>query len=78
MLLIDDLLALPFKGFYGLFRKIAEAAESEFTDEGRVKEQLMHAQMLFETDQITQEQFDRSEKQLMNRLEEIRLYKESN
>jgi hypothetical protein len=76
MLLIDDLLGLPFRGFSGLFRKIAEAVEAEYTDEGKVKEQLMHAQMLFETDQLSEEGYYQQETKLMDRLEEIRRFKE--
>jgi hypothetical protein len=74
MLVIDDLLALPFRGFSGLFRKIAEVAEEEYTDTGKVKDELLHAQMLFETDQMTEEQYQRAETRLMRRLEEIRQY----
>lgn len=75
MLLIDDLLFLPAKGFMGLFRKIAEVAEEEFTDEGKVKDELMRLHTLFEIDQISEEEHDRRERKLMHRLEEIRKYK---
>ena len=77
MLLIDDLLLLPFKGLMAVFKKVAEAAEEELTDEGKVKEELLKLEMLYETDQITKEQFKRREKKLIKRLEEIRKYKES-
>jgi hypothetical protein len=77
MLIIDDLLLLPAKGFMGLFRKIAEVAEEEFTDEGKVKDELMRLHTLFEIDQITEEEHDRMERKLMKRLEEIRKYKSS-
>jgi hypothetical protein len=76
MLVIDDLLLLPARGLVGLFKKIAEVAEEEMTDEGKVKDDLMKAAMLFETDQITEEEYTRQEKQLMDRLEDIRKYKE--
>jgi hypothetical protein len=76
MLLIDDLLLLPYRGFKGLFMKIAEVAEEEFTDEGKIKDDLMYSQMLFETDQITQEEYEKHEKRLLKRLDDIRIYKE--
>jgi hypothetical protein len=76
MLLVDDLLFLPAKGFMGLFRKIAETAEEEYTDEGRVKEELMGLHTLFEVDQISEQEHDREERRLMKRLEEIRKYKQ--
>jgi len=76
MLIVDDLLFLPFKGFMGLFRKIAEVAEAEYTDDGAVKEELMRLHTLYEIDQISAEEHDRMERSLMRRLEEIRKYKQ--
>jgi hypothetical protein len=75
MFLIDDILLLPFKGFFGLINKIAEMAEDEYYDEGKVKEGLLQAQMLLEIGQITQEQHDKYEAMFMKKLEEIRKYK---
>jgi hypothetical protein len=76
MLLIDDLLLLPAKGIVGILKKVAEAAEEEYTDEGRVKEELMMFQTQFELDQITEEEYTKREKELMKRLHEIQKYKE--
>jgi len=75
MLLIDDLLLMPAKGFMGLFKKIAEVAEDEFTDEGKIKDELMRLHTLFEIDEINEEEHDKMERKLMRRLEEIRKYK---
>jgi hypothetical protein len=77
MLVIDDLLMLPAKGFMGLFRKIAQVVEEEYTDEGKVKEDLMRLHTMFEIDQITLHEHDRQEKKLMKRLEEIRKFKQN-
>jgi hypothetical protein len=77
MLVVDDLLFLPAKGLIGLFKKIAEVAEEEYTDEGKVKEELMRLHTLFEIDQISEEEHDRQEQKLMKRLEDIRKYKQS-
>lgn len=77
MLIVDDLLLLPAKGFMGLFKKIAEMAEEEYTDDGKVKEELMRLHTLFEVDQISEEEHDRQERKLMKRLEEIRKYKKA-
>ena len=41
MLLIDDLLALPFKGFLGIFRKIQEMADRELNDETYIQQKLL-------------------------------------
>jgi len=78
MLIVDDLLLLPAKGFFGLLKKIAEVVEEEYTDEGKVKEELMRLHTLFEVDQISEEEHDKQERKLMKRLEEIRKYKQSN
>jgi hypothetical protein len=75
MLIVDDLLFLPAKGLMGLFKKIAEVAEEEYTDEGRIKEELMRLHTLFEIDQMSEEEHDRQERKLMKRLEDIRKYK---
>jgi hypothetical protein len=75
MLIVDDLLMLPAKGFMGIFRNIARQVEEEMTDEGKVKEELMEIQMLFETDQITETEYDQREQGLLTRLEDIQRYK---
>ena len=72
MLLIDDLLLLPFKGLFGIFRKIQEMAERELSDEGYMRERLMELQLKFELDEISEEEYTRQEKELMARLDSIR------
>jgi hypothetical protein len=77
MLIVDDLLLLPAKGLIGLLNKIAEIAEQEYTDEGKVKDELMRLHTLFEIDQITEKEHDNLERKLMKRFEEIRKYKQT-
>jgi len=57
MLLIDDLLALPFKGFLGIFRKIHELADRELNDEAYIQERLLELQLLYEMDEIGEEEY---------------------
>ena len=59
MLLVDDLLALPFKGLFGIFQKISEMADREFTDEAYIQEKLLELQLLYEMDEIGEEEYDR-------------------
>jgi len=59
MLLVDDLLALPFKGIFGIFQKIGEMADREFTDEAYIQEKLLELQLLFEMDEIDEEEYGR-------------------
>jgi len=75
MLVVDDLLLFPAKGLMAVFKRVAQAAEEELTDDGKVKEELLRLQMLFETDKINQEEYERQEDQLMKKLQEIREYK---
>ena len=76
MLLIDDLLLLPVKGFIGIFKKVQEMAERELSDEDYIRERLMELQLKFELDEISEEEYTKQEKELMERLDAIREAKE--
>lgn len=69
MLLIDDLLLLPFRGIAGIFRKIHEMAERELSDENYIRERLMELQLKYELDEISEEEYARLEKELLARLD---------
>jgi len=72
MLLIDDLFLAPVKLVVWLGNKINDVVERELSDEGKIKEQLMHLQTRFEMDEISEEEYNRQEKELLARLEAIR------
>ena len=76
MFLIDDILLAPLNGIIWLGKKINEVAEKEFSDEGFVKEKLMQLQLRFEIDEISEENYNRQEKELLERLEAIRKARE--
>jgi len=57
MLLIDDLLALPFKGFLGVFRKMHELVDRELNDEAYIQEKLLELQLRYEMDEIGEEEY---------------------
>ena len=76
MFLIDDILLAPLNGLIWLGKKIDEVAEKEFSDEGLIKEKLMQLQLRFEIDEISEENYNRQEKELLERLEAIRKAKE--
>ena len=76
MFLIDDILLAPLNGIIWLGKKINEVAEKEFSDEGLIKEKLMQLQLRFEIDEISEEEYNRQEKELLERLEVIRKAKE--
>jgi hypothetical protein len=72
MLLIDDLLLLPVKGFVGIFKKIHEMAEQELSDQDHIRGRLMELQLRFELDEIGKEEYDQREKELLARLDAAR------
>lgn len=76
MFIIDDIILAPVKGLIWLSRKIDEVIQKEFSDEGRIKEKLMELQMKFELDEITLEEYNRQEKELLERLDAIRKSRE--
>ena len=76
MLLIDDLLLLPVKGFIGIFKKIHEMVEHELSDEDYIRERLMELQLRFELDEISEEEYTKQENELMARLDAVRTAKE--
>lgn len=69
MFLVDDLLiGLPIKGIKGIFKRIAEMAEAELTDESKITEELLLLQNLYEMDQISEEEYQEKEAALLERL----------
>jgi hypothetical protein len=76
VLLIDDLLLLPIKGFIGIFKKIHEMAVQELSDEDYIRERLMELQLKYELDELSEEEYTKQEKELMERLDAIRKAKE--
>ncbi|MDA8388673.1 MAG: gas vesicle protein GvpG [Nitrospiraceae bacterium] len=72
MLLVDDLLMLPLRGFIGIFKKIGEMAETESSDADRIREKLMEARLGFELDEISEEEYEKLETELLARLNSLR------
>ncbi len=69
MLIIDKLLTGGIKFVLG---KIAAAVDAELNDEGRVREELLAAQMRLEVGELSPEEFAALEAELLRRLREIR------
>lgn len=69
MLFIDDLLiGLPAKGLVSIFKKIYDMAQAELTDESKIKEELLLLQTMYEIDQISEEEYQKKEAALLERL----------
>jgi hypothetical protein len=71
MFIIDDILLAPLKGFIWLGEKINDVVEREWSDEGRIKEQLMELQLRFELDEMDEKTYTKREKELLDRLNVI-------
>lgn len=77
MLLIDDILLLPFRGLMCVFRELDNAARQEVANDAQaVRTQLRELYMMLETGRITEEEFDAGEKELLDRLEDIEEHSE--
>ena len=73
MLFIDDLLiGWPAKGLVNIFKKIYEMAQEELTDESKIKEELLRLQTLYEIDQISEEEYQKKEDEVLERLTAVR------
>ncbi|MEJ2704046.1 MAG: gas vesicle protein GvpG [Sedimentisphaerales bacterium] len=71
MFLLDSLLLAPLKGVAWMGQKLSDMAQKELCDEGRIKEELMRLQLQLEMDEITEEQYDRREEELLDRLDAL-------
>lgn len=72
MLIIDDLIALSAKGFFGIFKKIHDMAMEELYSEDKIQEELLNISQLYESDQITKEEYQKKEAALLERLTVVR------
>lgn len=71
MFLIDSILLAPLKGVMWMGQKLSDMAQAELCDEGRIKEELMRLQVQLELDQISEQEYDRKEEELLDRLDAV-------
>ena len=80
MLLLDDLLLLPFKapvaGVRWVMKQIQTMADNEMMDDQVWKERLIELQMQLELGEISEEDFAVEEAIVFQRLREIRVMRE--
>jgi hypothetical protein len=69
VLIIDSLL---ISGIRFVLDKVAAAVDTELNDDTALREQLLAAQMRLELEEMTQEEFDELESDLLTRLRDIR------
>jgi hypothetical protein len=76
MFLIDSILLAPLKGIIWMGQKLSDMAQKELGDEGCVKKELMRLQLQFELDEISRQEYDQKEDELLDRLDAITKAKE--
>ena len=69
MIILDSLLIGPLRF---VFSKIAQAVDAEMNDEGRLREELLAAQMRVELGEMSPEEFAELEREILARLRELR------
>jgi len=72
MFFVDDLVMSPFKGFLFIAREVAKAVEQEAEQERtEVMSQLALLHSRVEKKEITDDEFDELESELLDRLEQL-------
>jgi Gas vesicle protein G len=71
MLLVDDLLLLPFSGFGFILRTLEKIAEEQYTDDAPVKERLLELQLKLESGEISEKDYAEEEAAIIRELREI-------
>ncbi|MEM1164819.1 MAG: gas vesicle protein GvpG [Planctomycetota bacterium] len=72
MFIVDDILFSPAKGFMWIMRELHKAASQELESEAdRITAELSSLYMRLETGEITEDEFDERETELLDRLDEL-------
>jgi hypothetical protein len=72
MLLVDDILFSPIKGITWVFKQIHQLAEEELEGEAdRIRESLTDLYMMLETGEISEDEFERREALLLDKLDAL-------
>lgn len=73
--LLDDILFSPVKFLHFMAKSVHEEAMKELLDEDGVRKELREIYRLLESGKIPEAEFERREKNLIDRLEQIEAYK---
>ena len=72
MFLLDDIVCSPFNSLLYVFRELHRAVQQDAVNEAEaIRAVMSELYMLLETGQITEEEADAQEKELLDRLDEI-------
>jgi len=73
--LLDDIFLSPIKFLHFIAKSVHEGAMKELLDEDGVRKELREIYRLLESGNISEAEFERREKNLLDRLEQIESYK---
>jgi uncharacterized membrane protein len=72
MLVVDDILLFPVKSIFWIFRQIKEAADQNLENRStEITEELSQLYLKLDSGEITEEEFDAREKELLDELERV-------
>lgn len=72
MLVIDNLAFAPVRGLMWVFREVQKAAEQALRDEYEsIGPELGRLHLMLERNEISEEEFDKREKRLLDRMDEL-------
>ena len=71
MLMIDDLLMLPFSGFNFVMKTLLKIAEEQYTDNAPIKERLLELQLKLEAEEISEEDYAIEEAEIIRELRAV-------
>ena len=73
MFLIDDILLAPIKGIVWLAEKVRDMAAEELEDTPeKLQRELLDLQMALEVEQITETEYQKREKDILERMEALK------
>ena len=71
MLMINDLLMLPFSGFNFVMKTLLKIAEEQYTDNAPIKERLLELQLKLEAEEISEEEYAIEEAEIIRELRAV-------
>lgn len=69
MFLLDDILLAPLKGLIWVGSKFQDMADGELTDVDALRKKLLELQLLYEMDEVSEEEYSTRETELLDLLE---------
>lgn len=71
MLVIDDILLSPIRGFQWVMRTVLKVAEEQYTDDAPLKERLLELQVKLENGDVTEDEYLEEEAAILAELREV-------